>query len=80
MLSDKRSELERIKAESDQLKASPVYKYMDVIKDCERLSREVVDAFIDHIVVYAPDRYEIIWKTRDEITQGNVFGKPNQFF
>ena len=30
------------------------------------LNREIVDAFVEEIVVYAKDRVEIKWKFRDE--------------
>lgn len=37
------------------------------------LNREIVDAFVEEIVVYAKDRVEIKWKFKDEFGEvGNV--------
>ena len=69
ILADKRSELEKIKAEEDEMKELPALAFIGIIKDDEKLTRDVIDALIDHIIVYEDDRYEIVWKARDEISQ-----------
>ncbi len=35
----------------------------------QKLNKEIVDAFVEEIVVYAKDRVEIKWKFRDEYTR-----------
>jgi hypothetical protein len=38
----------------------------------QKLNKEIVDAFVAEIVVYAKDRVEIKWKFRDEFS-GRIF-------
>ena len=40
------------------------------------LNREMVDAFVEEIVVYAKDRVEIKWKFRDEFVEVGKARKP----
>ena len=40
------------------------------------LNREMVDAFVEEIVVYAKDRVEIKWKFRDEFGKVGKARKP----
>lgn len=35
----------------------------------QKLNKEIVDAFVEEIVVYAKDRVEIKWKFRDEFKE-----------
>lgn len=35
----------------------------------QKLNKEIVDAFVEEIVVYAKDRVEIKWKFRDEFRE-----------
>ncbi|MBS1422185.1 MAG: cassette chromosome recombinase B, partial [Lachnospira sp.] len=40
------------------------------------LNREMVDAFVEEIVVYAKDRVKIKWKFRDEFGEVGKARKP----
>lgn len=40
------------------------------------LNREIVDAFVEEIVVYAKDRVEIKWKFKDEFGEVEMARKP----
>ena len=43
------------------------------------LNREMVDAFVEEIVVYAKDRVEIKWKFRDEFAEMGKVEKDRIF-
>ena len=42
----------------------------------QKLNNEIVDAFVEEIVVYAKDRVEIKWKFRDEFGEMEKVRKP----
>lgn len=44
----------------------------------QKLNQEIVDAFVEKIIVYAKDRVEIKWKFRDEfgeVEKGEICSK-----
>ena len=61
------SDLERMKAEDYHIKEPSVFEVFNSVKNDEKLTRDVVEAFIEHVVIYNNGNYEIIWKTRDEM-------------
>ena len=40
--------------------------------ELQKLNKEIVDAFVAEIVVYAKDRVEIKWKFRDEFKEAKM--------
>lgn len=40
--------------------------------ELQKLNKEIVDAFVAEIVVYAKDRAEIKWKFRDEFKEAKM--------
>ena len=58
------SELEKMKAEDYRAKEPSAFEVFNSVKKGEKLTRDVVDAFIEHVIIYRDNHYEIIWKTR----------------
>lgn len=45
------------------------FEMMEGQMKLQKLNKEIVDAFVEEIVVYAKDRVEIKWKFRDEFKE-----------